>query len=252
MVSLHVDIIGRGSPPLVLLHGLGVNGAAWNHLISVLKDWPGRIIVPDLRGHGRSPHARPYTLGHHAGDVASLLRADESVYVIGHSMGGMIGLALASGWFGIDVAYVLAFGVKVNWQAAELARLKKTAAAPPRWFATRADAVERFLRVSGLIGVVPADAAVVEVGVVPESGGFRLAADPATTLVTGPEIGPILKTARAKWQLICGERDPLVGIAELRAHDPHAIEIAGCGHNPHIEAPAFLASLIFEARTRLS
>jgi hypothetical protein len=43
--------------------------------------------------------------------------------------------------------------------------------------------------------------------------------------------------------------DPLVGIAELRAFDRNAVEIAGSGHNPHIQAPLALASLVLGALT---
>ena len=229
-----------------------MNGATWTQMLPALTDWPGRIIIPDLRGHGRSPHMRPYTFGHHAADVASLLQPNEPTYILGHSMGGALGLLLASGWFGIDVAYVLAFGVKFSWQPSELATLKKVANNPARLFSTRAKAVERFLRVSGLTGVVAANAPVVDVGIVSKDGGFRLAADPATNLIAGPPIGSIVNAARAKWRLACGESDPLVGIAELRAHDRHAIEIAGCGHNPHIETPVALASLILSARAQVS
>jgi pimeloyl-ACP methyl ester carboxylesterase len=45
-----------------------------------------------------------YSFGQHAADVAALLRPGEPVVVVGHSMGGVVGLALASGWFGVDVA----------------------------------------------------------------------------------------------------------------------------------------------------
>jgi pimeloyl-ACP methyl ester carboxylesterase len=251
MDALHVDTIGRGSPTLLLLHGLGVNGAVWQPLLAALREWPGRIIIPDLRGHGHSPHVRPYALGQHAGDVASLLTANEPVTIVGHSMGAMIGLVLASGWFGVDVAHVVALSTKVTWREDELIKLKQVAASPARLFDARAEAVARFLRVAGLTGIVDSHAAVVDVGVRSEGNRFRLAADPATVLVVGPELGPVLNAARAPWRLACGDNDPLVGIAELRAFDRNAVEIAGSGHNPHIQAPAALASLILGALTRL-
>jgi pimeloyl-ACP methyl ester carboxylesterase len=250
MAALYADTIGRGSPPLLLLHGLSVNGAVWQPLLPALREWPGRIIIPDLRGHGRSPHVRPYALGQHACDVASLLNADEPVTIVGHSMGAMIGLVLASGLFGVDVAHVLALGTKVTWQEDELVKLKQVAASPVRWFDTHAEAVERFLRMAGLAGIVDSHAAVVDVGVRSEGSRFRLAADPATVLVVGPEFGPVLSAARATWQLACGDNDSLVGIAELRAFDTNAVEIAGSGHNPHIQAPLALAGLILGALRR--
>jgi pimeloyl-ACP methyl ester carboxylesterase len=244
MTKLYVETIGTGSPTLLLLHGLGVNGAVWQPLLSHLKAWPGRIVVPDFRGHGRSPHARPYGLGQHAADLAALLPPDEPVTIVGHSMGGLVGLVLASGWFGVTARAALGCSLKVTWQPDELSKLKQLAATPARWFANRAEAAERFLRVSGLTGIVDATAPVVTAGIVEADGRYRLAADPATVLVVGPDIGPVLGAIVALWRLACGSLDPLVRVAELQAYDAQAIEIEGCGHNLHVEQPATLAQLI--------
>ena len=244
MAALHADIVGQGSPTLMLLHGLGVNGAVWQPLLPHLSDWPGRIVMPDLRGHGRSPHRKSYGLGHHAADVATLLAGDTDVHVLGHSMGGMVGLVLAGGLFGVRVASVFAFGVKVDWTEEELARGRQIASAPVRWFDDRAAAVERFLRVSGLTGLVGEDAPVVEAGVVAEGGRYRLAADSATVLAAGADIASVLDAAQVRWRLACGSRDPLVSIDALRRYDAEAIEIIGCGHNAHVEEPTALARLV--------
>ena len=50
---LFAETIGTGDPTLILLHGLGVNGAVWHPFVEALR-WPGRVVIPDLRGHGRS------------------------------------------------------------------------------------------------------------------------------------------------------------------------------------------------------
>jgi pimeloyl-ACP methyl ester carboxylesterase len=244
MTKLYVETVGSGSPTLLLLHGIGVNGAVWQPLLPHLKGWPGRIVVPDFRGHGRSPHARPYGLGQHAADLADLLPPEEPVTIVGHSMGALVGLVLASGWFGVTVKAALGFSLKVSWPPDERAKLKQLAVAPTRWFASRAEAAERFLRVSGLAGIVDATAPVVVAGIVEEDGRYRLAADPATALVVGPDVAPVLGAIAAPWRLACGGRDPLVRIAELQAYDAQAIEIEGCGHNLHVEQPAALAQII--------
>ena len=41
-----------------------------------------------------------------------------------------------------------------------------------------------------------------------------------------------------------GGADAMVSRAELLAYDRDAFEIAGTGHNPHVEAPDRLAALI--------
>ena len=95
---------------------MSANGAVWGPLVERLRPrFTGRILVPDLRGHGRSPHATQYGYGQHAADIAALLARGEPVHVVGHSMGAAIGLVLASGWYGVEVKGVLGFGMKVTW-----------------------------------------------------------------------------------------------------------------------------------------
>lgn len=244
MSRLHAREAGRGSPALVLLHGLGVNGAVWDRLIALLEPaWPARIVAPDLRGHGRSPHERPYGFGQHAADVAALVDGErEPIVVVGHSMGGAIGLVLATGWFGVDVASVFAFGVKVTWTEDELTKMRAFGQSKTRWFETRDEAVDRFLRVAGLDGLVERDDPVVDAGIVAENGRYRLAADPATVLA-GPLDMAILKTIPSRVTLACGADDALVTLDELRLYDPNAIALPDVGHNVHVEAPSLLAEL---------
>ena len=246
-MKLHVETFGENSgartPTLLLLHGLGLNGEVWRGVLAELTNWPGRILVPDLRGHGRSPHGASYSLGEHATDLAEFIGTGP-VAVAGHSMGGMIGLVLASGWFGVEVADVLAFGFKVSWTADELTKLSQFAASQARWFDTRQEAAERFIRVNGLTGLVGTDAAVVDAGLTQRDGRFRLAADPATARVVGPQVAPVLGAVRSTWRLAGGTHDPLVSLDELKNYDPQVITLPGCGHNAHVEAPAMIANLI--------
>lgn len=246
-VRLYVEEHGSAQPTLVLLHGLSANGAVWGPLVERLRArFQGRIVIPDLRGHGRSPHATHYGYGQHAADVAELLAAGDLVYVVGHSMGGAIGLVLASGWYGIEVKGVLGFGMKVTWKLEELGKLATLARSPVRWFDTRGEAAERFLRVAGLDKLLAPDSPVVAAGLVTEGGRWRLAADSATVLAAGPPIEPIIAAARTRVVLACGSEDVLVRIDELRRFAPDAIELAGLGHNLQIEDPATLARLIEE------
>src|SRR5262245_1837932 len=86
---------GSGSPTLVRLRGLGANGDVWNRMVPIVRErWHGTWIIPDLRGHGRSGHRPPYSYGAYASDIAALLLGDEDAIVIGHSMGGVVALAL--------------------------------------------------------------------------------------------------------------------------------------------------------------
>jgi pimeloyl-ACP methyl ester carboxylesterase len=245
---LWVDQGGSGEPALLLLHGLGATGEVWAGMRGLLEGrWPGRWVIPDLRGHGRSSHAAAYSFGQHAADLAGLFRPGERVVVAGHSMGGVVGIALASGWFGVDVAGVVGVGIKVSWTEAELARASELAARPVRWFDGRDEAAARFLRVAGLEGLAPPDGALVASGLASEQGRWRLAADPATMAVGAPDMDGLLAAAQAPVRLACGQSDGLVDVEELRRHDPGAVELAGLGHNAHVEDPERVLRLVERA-----
>jgi pimeloyl-ACP methyl ester carboxylesterase len=83
----------RGSgPPLLLVHGLMITGEMFEPVIDHFAE-RHRVIVPDLRGHGRSRVLPPpYTAPQVVSDLARLLdhlRID-STAVLGYSHGGAI------------------------------------------------------------------------------------------------------------------------------------------------------------------
>lgn len=244
-MQLHCEQVGTGGRVLLLLHGMSGNGGVWKPLLEVLRgEWPGKILVPDLRGHGRSPAGRHYGYGHHAADVADLIEPDERVTVVAHSMGSAVALAAASGWYGISIEAVLAFGVKVHFSDAEIEKSQSLAKLPVRWFDTRGEAVERFLRLSGLTGLVSEDAEVVHAGVREEGGRWRVAADPGTFSAVGPTFEDIVRAAKIRPRLACGSEDQMVKVDDLRRIDPGAVELPGLGHNFHVQAPKALAELM--------
>ena len=88
--------IGQGSP-LICLHGYALDHTIWLMVAEVLKK-NVRLILPDLRGHGKSPAAEgKYSMRTMAEDVLQTMDSLklERAYIAGHSMGGYIALALA-------------------------------------------------------------------------------------------------------------------------------------------------------------
>ena len=82
--------------PLILLHGLFGSSANWMGIARRLEaDW--RLIIPDLRNHGRSPHAEVMSYPEMAEDVISLMdrMGIERAHLLGHSMGGKLAMELA-------------------------------------------------------------------------------------------------------------------------------------------------------------
>lgn len=98
-ITLHYTFEGSKTEiPLVFINSLGTDLRIWEKVISYLA---GRfaIVRYDKRGHGLSDcPPGPYSIGDHAGDLASLLTylAVENVILIGISVGGMIALDYAA------------------------------------------------------------------------------------------------------------------------------------------------------------
>jgi pimeloyl-ACP methyl ester carboxylesterase len=95
-----VDIAYRetGCPdgtPVVLLHAMASRGTTWRRLAAGLPD--RRVIMPDLRGHGRSSRAADYPLAGFRDDIVGLL--DElglgRVDLVGHALGGRVAAMIA-------------------------------------------------------------------------------------------------------------------------------------------------------------
>ena len=71
-IEMYYEIHGKGEP-LLLLHGFTGSSANWEELLPYLsKDF--QLIIPDMRGHGRSTNtAEPYTFRQVALDMFALL-----------------------------------------------------------------------------------------------------------------------------------------------------------------------------------
>jgi 3-oxoadipate enol-lactonase len=88
---------GRGQTAMLLLHGLASSSDDWGLQAPVFGQ-SYRLLIPDLRGHGRSEFSgRRMSIVRMADDVAELLDqlGEAPVHVLGLSMGGCVAQALA-------------------------------------------------------------------------------------------------------------------------------------------------------------
>jgi len=93
---LHVETLGEG-PALLLLHGWSRASADLRPLAEALAP-RARVILPDLRGHGRSPPAA-LSLDLLAADLAAVVAAEAPgglALLAGWSLGGQVALAALS------------------------------------------------------------------------------------------------------------------------------------------------------------
>lgn len=136
--TIHYELLGAGSP-LLMIPGIGSDGAALTRLYELLA---GRrqVIVIHNRGAGRTRSKGPITISNMLADCIALL--DHLVLaeadVVGHSMGGMIGLRLAARYPHrvrrlAMVAVTPSMNLKQTLLFDEQARLKHEMP-PERWF----------------------------------------------------------------------------------------------------------------------
>jgi 3-oxoadipate enol-lactonase len=96
LVRLAYQEQGQGSP-LMLVHGFPFDHSIWDAVAGHIQS-EVRVILPDLRGFGNSPSSSSaFSMMNMAGDLVMLLDhlKIEKVVLVGHSMGGYIGLAFA-------------------------------------------------------------------------------------------------------------------------------------------------------------
>ncbi|MGK5522083.1 alpha/beta fold hydrolase [Micromonospora sp. URMC 107] len=234
-----------GRRVLLLLHGMGATGEVWLPWAPLLeRRWAGRWLAPDLAGHGWSPPLPAYSFPGLAARIATGLAAGDRLVVLGHSLGGVVGLALAARSAGLPVDAVIGLGIKAVWSPAELAKAGELAARPVTWFASRDEAARRYLRVAGLTGLFAPDHPVVEAGLRQVDGRWRLAMDPAAFGVGAPDLPALLAATDVPVLLARGEHDPMVTDAQLKELGVPVATLPGLGHNAHVEAPEAVLALV--------
>jgi pimeloyl-ACP methyl ester carboxylesterase len=108
-VKLYYDKSGSGDPTFIFIHG---GGADTSHLKPQFNYFAhhGTAINLDLRGYGKSDKPNKYgTIEQYAEDVVSLCNelSVKAPIIIGHSMGGMVAVEIASKYPSLPSAIVL-------------------------------------------------------------------------------------------------------------------------------------------------
>lgn len=104
-VNLHVQVLGDSGPLLFMCHGL-VSGsvATWYFQFAPALAKKYRVVMYDMRGHGRSERkASGFDLDSMSADLLSLVQyfqhhyslQSEAVSIVGHSYGALVALQLA-------------------------------------------------------------------------------------------------------------------------------------------------------------
>jgi pimeloyl-ACP methyl ester carboxylesterase len=233
-------------PLLVLLHGLGGTAELWRGVEALLPAaWPGGWIAVDLPGHGRSARAASYSFEAQGELVAEVLPTDRDLVLLGHSMGGMVALALAG--FHPRVVRVIGFSIKTWWPPEQVEGMRQQSQKPARVFGTREEAIKRYLKASGLHGLVDPTSPEHEAGIAhvdsPEPG-WRIAQDLATFDFGVPDMPALLAKVTCPVTLGLGSEDHFVRPVNYEDLGVDVVTFEGLGHNPHIEDPAAIVRLL--------
>ena len=128
-VGIEYEVTGEGRP-VVLLHGFPDSGRLWRHQVPALAAAGFQVVVPDLRGYGRSgkPEAvEAYSLALLAGDVMAILAEEEigRAHIVGHDWGAALAWALGSlAPDSVDHLAVLSVGHPATFRRTPLQREK--------------------------------------------------------------------------------------------------------------------------------
>jgi len=136
-VGTEYEVFGAGRP-VVLLHGFPDTGRLWRHQAPVLADAGFQVIVPDLRGYGRSdkPEAvAAYSMRILAGDVMAIFAAlgVGKAHVVGHDWGAA--LANFRNWSGHPDADQVIAELEANGSLTPALNYYRANIPPERWVA---------------------------------------------------------------------------------------------------------------------
>ena len=242
---------------LVCVHGLTRQGRDFDVLAQALAD-DYRVVCPDVVGRGESDWlADPmgYSIPYYVADMVTLLaRLDaQEVHWVGTSMGGLIGLGVAS-LAGSPVSRLVLNDVGPAIEPASLQRIGQYLGQPAHW-ATLDEAADALWAISQSFGPHTRAQwlALTEHQITPDGTGFKPHYDPAIrhafTAIT-PELAAAGEAAlwasydriACPTLLLRGVESDLLSPATAQAmtqRGPRARlhEFAGVGHAPTLVAP---------------
>lgn len=264
-------VVRSGADPVVLVHGLGGSTVNWDLVGSALATALGtRVTALDLPGFGRTrAHDRPASFRVHRELLVQFLAGREPGVVVGNSMGGALGVAVAASNPELVARLVLVNAAfpRPRGNTEQLARTAKFAALLMPIVAT--PVVRTRAQALGPEGLVDATLRMVlaRPDALDPAVRRRLVALAAERM-EHPEAAPAyaqsggtlfrylvsgmtrdLAEVRCPTLVMHGERDRLVPVGFARAvarrrADWRYVELADVGHAPQLEVPEALVQAV--------
>jgi pimeloyl-ACP methyl ester carboxylesterase len=254
MVLAH-ERTGDGPRPIVVLHG--VLGSARNLRTlaqGLAADGRHTVVGLDLAGHGASPPlpsgADLATLADHVLATVHALSLTAPLALVGHSLGGRVGLHVARrAGSTVDAVVLLDIPPGPLHSDSEATGVLQTLAGAPAQFGTRGEA--RAALVAG--GVAPMLADWLVLNLEPASGGYTWRVDRQAlrglhARWAAEDLWPIVEAPRS-WSIGCvrGGASGYVddaATARLEAAGGRVITVAGAGHFLHVDRPALVLEAV--------
>jgi pimeloyl-ACP methyl ester carboxylesterase len=259
-VGIEYQVTGKG-PPVLLLHGFPDTGRLWRHQVPALAEAGFRVIVPDMRGYGRSDkpaEVEAYSLQALAGDVLAVMGADgvERASVVGHDWGAalawVIGAVLGDR---LDRLVALSVGHPTTFRAEGFEQHEKS------WYMLLfqfPEIAERWLSADGWANFKAwsrhpdADGVIAELeqngSLTPALNYYRANIPPESWVSPRPELPPIQAPTMGVWS----SQDIALTEAQMKNSSrsvagPWRYErVEGPGHWMQLEAPDEVSGLLID------
>lgn len=255
--GLWAQAAGEG-PLVVLVHGAMDRASS---MLRVRRALEGecRVVRYDRRGYGRSLAAGPAaSFAQHVDDLATLLGSRRAAALVGHSLGGVVCLALAERspeLVGAVVAYEAPMMWEPWWPADSAGRVSLATATDDRRDGAggeTGDVAEEFLR--RMLGDTRWEQLSAPVQTERRAEGATLVAELRSVLLPAPApYQPELVTVPVV-AAFGSETQPQHrrGAEELARRAPHGVleMIDGAGHGAHLTHPTAFADLVRESLSR--
>lgn len=234
---------GRG---VLLVHGGGAHSGWWDHVGPLLAE-RGPVVALDLSGHGDSDHREHYDMDQWGAEVLAVRRftglGRESV-IVGHSLGGLITLALrAQPEAGVGPAVVVDSPIG----GPDAQRLPEAGgfSSRHRVYPTRCEATDRFRPVPAQPSLPVVHGHIAAESIRQVEGGWTWKFDAGifdgTTLMHTTDPGPGNRWAFLRGE--CGMLQPAVRDVVERAGGV-CVDLPGAGHAPMLDQPGALVGAL--------
>ncbi len=259
--GIPISYLAWGDPSphgIVLVHGGGAHAHWWDHIAPLLTQ-DRRVVAIDLSGHGDSGRRDDYSMDGWAREILAVA-ADAGLAqptVIGHSMGGLVTLRLASLPGGrLAGAVIIDSPVRTrDLTPEETAARERRAFGPLRAYPTREEAIAHFRTIppQPTLPYTAAHVAATSVRPAPDGNGWTWKFDPRI-FAREPFAAGLLARLDCRVALFRAEHGIMSVQMSQTMYDrlgrvAPVIEIPAAGHHVLLDQPV---ALIAALRTLLS